>query len=101
MPDKCDRKMESSVAPCNQTTEERRDDPRTCRGVHTYRHILTVSEYELCTGAPYSTQEEKFESVYRDSDFKKSVQYFAVDFQAKKSKSQDDKPSNKPSRRRR
>ena len=32
--------------------------------------------------------------------FKKSVQYFAVDFQAKKSKSQDDKPSNKPSRRR-
>ena len=36
MPDECDRKMETSVAPCNQTTEERRDDPRTCRGVYTH-----------------------------------------------------------------
>ena len=89
MPDKCDRKM-------GAIKQQRREEMIRVRAV-----VYTLSEYELCTGAPYSTQEEKFESVYRDSDFKKSVQYFAVDFQAKKSKSQDDKPSNKPSRRRR
>ena len=42
MPDECDRKMEASVAQCNQTTEERRDDPRTCRGGHTEIYFVRV-----------------------------------------------------------